>query len=123
LSAIALVILPALGTRFVVLCAVPLTYLVLYLGAVVPIAIGRRNDISYGMYMYGFPVEQLIRTLHFASQAAFVTVSLLATVPVAVASWFLIERPAMRWRNGSPRAKPDATLSPVRMQPSLERQA
>jgi peptidoglycan/LPS O-acetylase OafA/YrhL len=99
-SAAAIVILPLFGVRFVVLCAVPLTYLLLYLGAVVPIALGRRNDISYGIYMYGYPVEQVVRYLHLASQSAFIAASVLATVPIAAASWFFVERPAMRWRSG-----------------------
>lgn len=110
LSALALVFLPDLGVRFVVLCALPMTYFVLYLGAVVPIAIGRRNDISYGIYMYGYPVEQLVRYFHFGSQTAFIAVSLLGTVPIAAASWFLIERPAMRWRSGK---RPVTPVSPV----------
>jgi peptidoglycan/LPS O-acetylase OafA/YrhL len=96
----ALVVLPLAGIRFVVLCALPLTYVLLYLGAVVPIAIGRRNDISYGIYMYGYPVEQLVRYFTFGSQAVFILVSILGTVPLAAASWFFVERPAMRWRRG-----------------------
>jgi peptidoglycan/LPS O-acetylase OafA/YrhL len=102
-SLAALVALPNYGPRFLVICALPLTYLMLYLGAVVPIAIGRRNDISYGIYMYGYPVEQLVRYFAFGSQAVFILVSVLATIPLAAASWFVVERPAMRWRS---RAKP-----------------
>jgi peptidoglycan/LPS O-acetylase OafA/YrhL len=125
-SAVALVGIPELGVRFVVLCAVPLAYLLLYLGAVVPIAIGRRNDISYGIYMYGYPVEQLVRYFHFSSQAVFITVSILGTVPLAAASWFIIERPAMRWRSGKARAKPAPTepgASDLRPPPSASRGA
>jgi peptidoglycan/LPS O-acetylase OafA/YrhL len=97
-SAAALVFVPDAGPRFCCLCALPLAYLLLYLGAVVPIAFGRRNDISYGIYMYGFPVEMIVSYFHFASQLVFIAVSLLVTIPVAAASWFFVERPAMRWR-------------------------
>jgi peptidoglycan/LPS O-acetylase OafA/YrhL len=99
---IALVFVPDGGPRFLVVCALPLTYLLLYLGAVVPIAVGRRNDISYGIYMYGYPVEQSVRYFHFASQTVFTVVSILITVPIAAASWRFVERPAMRWRRDKP---------------------
>lgn len=105
-SVVALVFIPNAGVRFVVLCALPLTYLLLYLGAVVPIAIGRRNDISYGIYMYGYLIEEMVRYLHFASQTVFIVVSILGTIPIATASWCFVERPAMRWRTGKTPATP-----------------
>jgi peptidoglycan/LPS O-acetylase OafA/YrhL len=110
ISLVALVFVPDLGTRFVVLCALPLSYLMLYLGAVVPVAIGRRNDISYGIYMYGFAVEEVVFYLHVGSQLLFIAVSILVTIPIAAASWWFIERPAMRWRTtkASPTLAPDA---------------
>lgn len=84
------------------LAAFPLAYLLLYLGAVLPLhKIGARNDISYGLYVYGFPVQQL---LLLATQSLsdtpmpvvlFATLSVLATIPFALASWFLVERPAL----------------------------
>jgi peptidoglycan/LPS O-acetylase OafA/YrhL len=83
--------------RFVVLCALPMAYLLLYLGAVLPVPLGRRNDISYGMYMYGYPVEQLMRFAHLSSHTVYTVVSILCTIPLAAASWFLVERPAIRW--------------------------
>jgi len=97
-SAALLVFVPFAGPRYVVLCALPLTYLLLYIGAVVPITWGRRNDISYGVYMYGFPVEEAIRFAHLDSQVLYIVLSALATVPLAFASWFLVERPTMNWR-------------------------
>jgi len=38
----------------------PLTFLVLWLGAVLPVRIGSTNDISYGVYIWAFPIQQLI---------------------------------------------------------------
>ncbi|HEX3825589.1 MAG TPA: acyltransferase [Mycobacteriales bacterium] len=113
-SLAAVVFVPNAGPQFVVICALPITYLVLYLGAVVPIALGRRNDISYGLYMYGYPVEQVIRYFHPSSQAVFITVSIAATVPLATASWFFIERPAMRWRTTKARAPRVGDVRPGR---------
>jgi peptidoglycan/LPS O-acetylase OafA/YrhL len=83
--------------RFTVLCAIPMAYLLLYLGAVVPVTVGRRNDISYGMYMYGYPVEQLMRFAHLSSHTVYTVLSILCTVPLAAASWFFVERRAIRW--------------------------
>jgi peptidoglycan/LPS O-acetylase OafA/YrhL len=92
------VALPHLAqNRFVVLCALPVGYLLLYLGAVLPVPLGRRNDISYGMYMYGYPVEQLLRFAHLSSQIVYIVLAILCTIPLAAASWFLVERPAIRW--------------------------
>lgn len=102
LSAALLVVLPWGGPRFVVLTAVPFTYLLLYLGAVVPVGLGRTNDISYGVYMYGYPVEESVRYLHLSSQPLFILLSIAATVPFAAASWLFVERPAMRWRRVTP---------------------
>jgi peptidoglycan/LPS O-acetylase OafA/YrhL len=97
-AAIALVVVPFAGPRFVVLCALPLAYLLLYLGAVIPLGLGRTNDWSYGIYMYGYPVEQMARYFHLASQALYISVSIAATLPFAALSWFLIEKRAMQWR-------------------------
>jgi peptidoglycan/LPS O-acetylase OafA/YrhL len=100
-SAVFCWLVPYGGPRYLVLIALPMTYLLLYLGAVVPITLGRRNDISYGIYMYGWPSEQFARLIHFGSQAAFIAVSLGFAIPLATLSWFVVERPAMRWRNQS----------------------
>jgi peptidoglycan/LPS O-acetylase OafA/YrhL len=110
-------VLPHLAqNRFVVLCALPMAYLLLYLGAVLPVPLGRRNDISYGMYMYGYPVEQLLRFAHLSSHTVYTALAILCTVPVAAASWFLVERPAIRWgqrRTPSPDNRAAAGGAPV----------
>lgn len=60
----------------------------------------RRNDISYGVYIYAFPVQQLVVQLGGGSLPEPVIscsfVSLLVVVPLAIVSWLLVERPAMR---------------------------
>jgi len=79
--------------------ALPLAYLVLCVGAV-----GRsprlrlRDDLSYGTYIYAFPVQQLLATagLARAGVAAFALVALVMTLPLAALSWFSVERPALR---------------------------
>lgn len=71
------------------------TYVLLYLGHVLPSPEWVRvHDVSYGMYIYGFPVQQLIMT--FVPGATFwgLTLGALAgTAVLAAASWFWLESP------------------------------
>ena len=81
------------------LTAPAIAYLLLYVGAVVPSPrLVHRHDISYGMYIYAFPMQQLLvlTGIHTVSLALFDVAALAATVPLAIASWLLVERPVMR---------------------------
>jgi len=85
--------------QLVVFCALPLSYLFLWLGVTLPLRrVGNRNDISYGVYIYGFPVSQLLAVLRVNRHGQFIDVALtmLLTIPLAAASWLIVERPAMR---------------------------
>jgi len=58
---------------------------------------GRHGDVSYGMYLYGFPVEQTVRwfagpTLSFG---AFLALSFVLTLAAAALSWHFVEAPAL----------------------------
>ena len=79
--------------------ALPLAYACLWLGADLPLArIGRTNDISYGIYIYAFPVQQLVQLAH-GGRLGPITNSVLTTVitvPLAALSWWLIEKPGLR---------------------------
>lgn len=99
LSLLAVVIIPLLGgSRGTVFCALPLAYLCLWLGAVLPLRrVGRKNDISYGVYIYGFPIQQTLSLFGFYRHGylLYLTLSVIMTIPFAAASWWLIERPAL----------------------------
>lgn len=61
--------------------------------------IGKRADISYGLYIYHFPVQQtLVNFFRFDSLTLFV-ISLIITVPLAWLSWHLIENKALSLKN------------------------
>lgn len=84
-----------------VVAAIPLAYLVITVGALVKQPRVRlTNDISYGVYIYGFALQQLLAMagLYRLGVPLFAAVSISITIPIALASWFLIEKPAMRLR-------------------------
>ena len=57
------------------------------------------GDLSYGLYIYAFPIQQTIR--HFAGEislAPYFVFCLACTMILAKLSWHLIEKPAMRLR-------------------------
>jgi peptidoglycan/LPS O-acetylase OafA/YrhL len=59
----------------------------------------RVGDISYGMYIYAFPIQQLVAYhLPGISSLQMFAISLAATAIVAWLSWRWIERPALRFK-------------------------
>lgn len=58
------------------------------------------GDWSYGAYLYGFPVQQVLAhyKLHETSFAGFVLVSTALTFGLAGLSWHLVEKQFLRWR-------------------------
>jgi len=65
------------------------------------------QDLSYGTYVYAFPMQQLLACVGLATlpMAVFAGLAIAVTLPVAAASWFLVERPALRLKR-----RPDATV-------------
>lgn len=83
----------------------PLSVALIPLGTVIILYLGTRTwegarrvtdlgDPSYGVYIYGFLVQQLLVAYGFrdASRAAFIAVSILVTFAVGYASWHLVEK-------------------------------
>lgn len=84
-------------------CALPAAYLCLWLGQRLPLhRVGRRNDVSYGLYIYAFPVQQIAGLLGLTrwGPLVFAGIALVGSLPFAAASWFAIERPAIRRLRG-----------------------
>jgi peptidoglycan/LPS O-acetylase OafA/YrhL len=81
-----------------VIAAVPFAYALIVAGALIRNRrLSLRTDLSYGVYIYGFPVQQLliISGLGILHPLAFAGVAITATLPLAALSWFLIEKRAM----------------------------
>lgn len=80
---------------------IPVAVLVLSAGALLPYRIGSRNDISYGIYLYGWPAQQFA-VLVLGTTVPILVHSLAAIAAAAGAawlSWWCVEKPAMRLRS------------------------
>jgi peptidoglycan/LPS O-acetylase OafA/YrhL len=81
------------------LVSVPATYATVFLG----VTNATRNrmllsgDYSYGIYLYGFPIQQAFAHLWPGLNAA-TCAAIVVTIGFAAGSWWLIERPALEIR-------------------------
>lgn len=103
------VLIPAYGLQ---LSAPLLAYALLAIGTRLPCPrVIAREDISYGTYLYAFPVTQLVAHFWLPRGAWSVTLWLLTisatTVGLAVLSWMLVEKRALQWARRSPVASGD----------------
>jgi peptidoglycan/LPS O-acetylase OafA/YrhL len=98
-----------------VVAAIPLAYVVIVSGALIHNKrMNLRTDLSYGTYIYACPIQQVlvICGLGSVNVPLFAVVSVVATLPLAAASWFLVEKPAMKLK---------ARLTGKRLRPWLTR--
>ena len=65
--------------------------------------IGKYGDFSYGVYIYAFPVQQLLSFFKFNQYGftTYVMLSMLLTSFLSILSWFLIEKPSLAIKNFS----------------------
>jgi peptidoglycan/LPS O-acetylase OafA/YrhL len=119
-SAAALVAEVLTGT-FQLLAGLPAAYLMVYLGAHLPLhRVGGKNDISYGLYLYSGPVQQALVLVLGAlalkvGPVILAAMSLVAATPLAWGSWLLVEKPALRLKRltAAAREPRDAATSPA----------
>ncbi|MBB3105425.1 acyltransferase family protein [Azomonas macrocytogenes] len=87
-----------LGSITLVIALPYLTIYVAYLRIPRLSHFGRYGDFSYGIYLFGFPMQQLI--IHWLdadsiSISAFIALSLIVSFTMGVLSFYLIERPSL----------------------------
>ena len=62
----------------------------------------RFGDISYGIYIYAFPVQQaVVASFPGASVMVMIVMSTLITIPLAVLSWHFVEKRALRLKGSA----------------------
>jgi peptidoglycan/LPS O-acetylase OafA/YrhL len=57
-----------------------------------------KNDLSYGVYLYGWPMQQLAFLAGASTPWLNTAAATAMTLACAAASWFLIERPALNFK-------------------------
>jgi peptidoglycan/LPS O-acetylase OafA/YrhL len=72
-----------------------------------------KGDFSYGVYVYAFPIQQAVialmpRPMHWTVN---VLIALPLTLMFAIASWHLVEHPALQWKKRL--GKPPLRRDPV----------
>jgi peptidoglycan/LPS O-acetylase OafA/YrhL len=98
LSAAIVIAAGLLVPNYRTVAAIPLAY-----GVVVSAALIKnkrltlRTDLSYGTYIYAWPMQQLlvICGLGFLNPIVFSIIAAIATLPLAALSWFVVEKRAM----------------------------
>lgn len=97
-----------------VLAPLPFALLIFVLGAVLPLQrIGRKRDLSYGIYIYGVPVQNLLEVaLPDLAWSAYLILTFACVVPLAFMSFTWVEGPAMKLKGRrSPHMLATASLS------------
>ncbi len=95
---IAIVLAASTLPNYRVVGAIPLAYAIIVSGALLRHRRLRlKTDLSYGVYIYAFPIQQLmvICGLAFLNPVVFAMIAALATLPLAAMSWFVVEKPAI----------------------------
>lgn len=110
LSLLALTLLSARTDLWFYIHVLTLPYLTIYLAHLrIPrlSGFGRHGDFSYGIYIFSFPIQQLL--MHWfgpqLSLGAFMAISLSASIAIAALSWHFIESPALQLKRYLPRTR------------------
>ena len=92
------------GNRIDPLGFVVLSFFIMALAYNRPTLAGRilkRNDISYGVYIYHMPIVNLLLTYGIVGTFASQLLAVAATIALAAGSWVLVERPCMKLKRNA----------------------
>jgi peptidoglycan/LPS O-acetylase OafA/YrhL len=95
---VVIVLAASLLPNYRLIGGIPLAYAIIVSGALIHNKRLRlRTDLSYGVYIYAFPIQQLliICGLGIMNPIVFAIIAAIATLPLAALSWFLIEKPSL----------------------------
>jgi peptidoglycan/LPS O-acetylase OafA/YrhL len=107
IASIIVVILTLRQGGFFVFGVPALTYALAWLAVVAPKrlqTIGAKNDYSYGLYLWGWPMQQLAAFFGFYlwGYVPYTAVSSLMGLICAAVSWHLLEKPALSLKDVGP---------------------
>jgi peptidoglycan/LPS O-acetylase OafA/YrhL len=117
-ASVVIVLAACLLPDYRVIGAIPLAYAVIVSGALIHNKRWRLpTDLSYGMYIYAFPIQQLLAICGLLSlnPIVFAIIAAIATLPLAALSWFLVEKPALSLKSrliGSAPTEPAVEMPP-----------
>lgn len=69
-----------------------------------------RNDLSYGVYVLSYPIQQMLIQAGVTSAVLVLLLTVLIVAPLALLTWRFIERPMLRLKPRRPR--PEAATEP-----------
>ncbi|MFH0784234.1 MAG: acyltransferase [Pseudomonadota bacterium] len=75
----------------------------------------RHADYSYGLYIYAFPIQQTLAGLNVTKNFSFyILLCFAVTLPFAIFSWYVIERPSLRLKSAIRKFFPLSTIATKR---------
>lgn len=78
----------------------PIIYLLIALSPVKLLSkVKNLGDFSYGIYIYGFPIQQALVFYFKLNAIELMLVSIPISFAFGIASWYLIEKPFLRYKN------------------------
>jgi peptidoglycan/LPS O-acetylase OafA/YrhL len=85
------------GTTFFALVYVPLlAYGTFYIALIPRLPVIAKTDLSYGLYLYGWPMQQLALLVGAGTVFTNTVVGTIFALTCAALSWILVEHPALR---------------------------
>jgi peptidoglycan/LPS O-acetylase OafA/YrhL len=78
---------------------------------------GKNMDLSYGIYIYAYPLQIMV-IYYFHVQNAWVSLLIVLSlvIPLALSSWYFVEKPALKLRRG---LKMHQAKRPIEVTPEL----